>query len=683
MTHRLSSRFLIPAIAALVAGGSLGAPVVASGAVPTGDLLAFDSVDDFIGQGDTVHLEDNEASFAINGLSTPSSLVVRVSSLDGRDWLLEFDAPLGQTLHLGSYPNAARPQPLGLPAIDISGNGRGCNATSGDFTIVDLATDGAGIPTSAAVAFDQSCEAGFGLMVGRIRVGSSAPIASLSLPHTSRVFENTIVGATAAPRTYTVSSDGDFPVAMGRLAIVGANLSDFTLVSDGCSDQVLDPGDDCSYSIGFTPSAPALRHAAVSVPSDLPNTPRIVPLVGWGLIPTVTTVTVAPDSIYFPPGLVYQVHVAPDPGGNPVSCIVDGVTLAGGIVDQGIGRCYGPRAVGSHTFVGRYGGSPTYGQSSSEQLVFEITPTTVLSLDARPSDGTGTLVSATVATTSALLYPGGTLTIRDDTAGSVVGSLAIDAAHPTLTLSVSFSVGKHHLSAAYDGVPGVLDPSSVALDIAILKPPTTISRRFPSGASLGVSTVPFKFGWTAPATVGVYHYDASLSTDGHAYRLLGSTVAKSFAASLVPGHRYRFRVRARDSAGNGSAWLYGASFALGAYRETSSAIRYAGAWHGAWSTSYFGNADEYSTAAGASARFRFTGRFVAWVASRGPTRGSVRVYVDGRYKTTVNLHSATLSLRRIVWSATFATSGSHSLTLQIVGTHGHPRGDVDAFLVAH
>jgi hypothetical protein len=669
------------AVAALLAAAAFAAPTAIHASASV-DLLAFDSVDDFIGQGATLSVDDSEASFGVYGLTTPSRLVLYVSALDGQYWFLEFDAPLGQALHVGSYPHAARPQPLGQPAISIWGNGRGCNTSTGDFTILDLATDGSGVPTSAAIAFDQSCDSDFGLLAGRIRVGSTVPIASLSLPHASRVFENTVAGTSATPRTYMMSADGDVPVTIGSLAVGGADASEFPLLSDDCSGRVLAPGDDCVYSVGFAPTAAAMRTAVLSVPSDLPNAPRQVPVEGWGLIPTSTTVAIVPDATYLPHGIIYEVHVSPNPASGFVTCLVDEAPLPGGVVDQnGVGRCYGTRVLGSHTFVGGYRENSLYGGSTSALFAFNVSSTTVLSLAAHPADGAGTVVSATIGTASSLLYPGGTLTVRDDTTGLTLGTLAIDSAHPALSITANLAVGAHHLSAAFDGVSGVLDASSVSLDVVVLKAPTTPSSRFPSSSTLGTSTVPLAFRWAAPTATVIDHFDVSLSTDGHAYRVLGSTSSTSFTSSVSPGHTYRFRVRARDGSGNGSAWIYSSSSRVLASSETSSAILYAGAWHGVRSATYFGKADEYSTSAGSTARFRFTGKAVAWVSSFGPTRGSVRVYLDGRFVATVNLYAPTTQFRRIAWTAVFASSGSHVLTLRIVGTHGHPRGDVDAFLV--
>jgi hypothetical protein len=87
----------------------------------------------------------------------------------------------------------------------------------------------------------------------------------------------------------------------------------------------------------------------------------------------------------------------------------------------------------------------------------------------------------------------------------------------------------------------------------------------------------------------------------------------------------------------------------------------------------------YATRAGAAASVRFTGRAIGWVAPMGPTRGSAKVYVDGVYKATVSLYRSSFAARRIVFRASWASSGAHTIRIVVVGTAHRPRVDVDAF----
>ena len=59
----------------------------------------------------------------------------------------------------------------------------------------------------------------------------------------------------------------------------------------------------------------------------------------------------------------------------------------------------------------------------------------------------------------------------------------------------------------------------------------------------------------------------------------------------------------------------------------------------------------------------------------------VKVYVDGHFRTTINLFSSTNRTRQLVFSSAWSASGAHKVKLVVVGTARHPRVDVDGFVV--
>jgi hypothetical protein len=77
----------------------------------------------------------------------------------------------------------------------------------------------------------------------------------------------------------------------------------------------------------------------------------------------------------------------------------------------------------------------------------------------------------------------------------------------------------------------------------------------------------------------------------------------------------------------------------------------------------------------------FTGRSFAWVGVTGASRGTARVYLDGKLLATVNLHRTTTSARSVVFSRTWTASGRRTIVIRVAGTPGHPRVDLDSFLV--
>ena len=76
----------------------------------------------------------------------------------------------------------------------------------------------------------------------------------------------------------------------------------------------------------------------------------------------------------------------------------------------------------------------------------------------------------------------------------------------------------------------------------------------------------------------------------------------------------------------------------------------------------------YGRFAGASATYTFTGSSIAWVASRGPDRGSAKVYVDGVYAKTVSLYTSGRSYRYVAFARNFGATGSHTIRIVVEGT---------------
>jgi hypothetical protein len=117
------------------------------------------------------------------------------------------------------------------------------------------------------------------------------------------------------------------------------------------------------------------------------------------------------------------------------------------------------------------------------------------------------------------------------------------------------------------------------------------------------------------------------------------------------------------------------------YSERSARITYSGTWRMASHPAYAGDAAKYSTKAGTSASFAFSGSKVIWYGPVGPTRGKARVLVDGTYVKTVNLYSSTFTARKAVFSKSWATAGAHTLRIEVIGTAGHPYVAIDGFTV--
>lgn len=133
----------------------------------------------------------------------------------------------------------------------------------------------------------------------------------------------------------------------------------------------------------------------------------------------------------------------------------------------------------------------------------------------------------------------------------------------------------------------------------------------------------------------------------------------------------------------GSAGMPGGSGSgkLKRVSEASATIDYAGRWRTAGHRGYVGGHVKYSQQAGATASYTFTGTRIQWYGPVGPTRGQARVSIDGAVVRVVNLHRAGFKAHALVFSKAWTTAGPHTLTIEVIGTKGHPLVAIDELVV--
>ena len=114
--------------------------------------------------------------------------------------------------------------------------------------------------------------------------------------------------------------------------------------------------------------------------------------------------------------------------------------------------------------------------------------------------------------------------------------------------------------------------------------------------------------------------------------------------------------------------------------STTSSVRYSSGWTVARGSGYSGGTEHYATRTSASATYTVKGaRGFAIVSSKASTRGSIRVYVDGRLVATVSERSGT-AYKVVVYARglTYGASTSHAIKLVPAG---NGRVDLDAFVI--
>lgn len=206
-----------------------------------------------------------------------------------------------------------------------------------------------------------------------------------------------------------------------------------------------------------------------------------------------------------------------------------------------------------------------------------------------------------------------------------------------------------------------------------------------ASAVLVGGALPVRVSWTGvDATTGISRFHLLQQTDGGPFVTVSSTLSGlTLVRNLVPGHSYRFALRATDVAGNTSPWAYGPVFQLTAVQQSSTSVKYAGTWANSTSATWWGGTAKASSSAGSTAKLTFTGRQVAWIGLKAANRGKAQVFVNGVLTATVDLYAASQRGQQVVWGGSWSTSATRTVTIKVLGTAGRPRVDVDGFFVGN
>jgi hypothetical protein len=201
--------------------------------------------------------------------------------------------------------------------------------------------------------------------------------------------------------------------------------------------------------------------------------------------------------------------------------------------------------------------------------------------------------------------------------------------------------------------------------------------------STGVNTVSIRTSWPAATDPSdtIVRYQVERSTNGGDFVSTLTTTARAATYSgLRFGATYRFRVRAQDSDGSWSPWATaGATVTPLAVSDGSSLVSYRGRWVRYNSTPATNRWHTSSNQAGATARLRFTGRGIAFIAPTNATRGRAYIYVNGTLKATVDLRSSTALYRRAMYVANWTTYATRTIEVKVAGTGRNV--SIDGFVI--
>jgi hypothetical protein len=279
-----------------------------------------------------------------------------------------------------------------------------------------------------------------------------------------------------------------------------------------------------------------------------------------------------------------------------------------------------------------------------------------------------------------------TLTVSGLPAGAIAGFNVSPTTQTSSALIVtttpSVAIGTYPLTIT--GVSnGLTRTTAVNLVVADGIPPTVSTPGIGLFAGRTLTTaVPIRVVWSAKDPSGISRNALQRRTNAGSWvgGTLVSATAAYWDATIASGSSMQPRVRSTDKKSNTSDWVAGRTSRAAIFQQTSPSVTWRGTWRTTTTSSASGGSLKYSTARGAVATFSFTGSNMAWVAAKGPTRGSAKVYVDGVYIRTVSLYAKTGQSRAVVFAINWGTNAAHKVEIVNAGTSGHSRVDVDAFL---
>ncbi len=99
------------------------------------------------------------------------------------------------------------------------------------------------------------------------------------------------------------------------------------------------------------------------------------------------------------------------------------------------------------------------------------------------------------------------------------------------------------------------------------------------------------------------------------------------------------------------------------YDHTDSHIAYTGTWATFSTGGASGGSYARANANGTSVTISFTGRYLAWIATRGTTLSGAKISLDGGAATTIDLAASVVAYQQKVWDTGTLTDGAHTVTI--------------------
>jgi hypothetical protein len=257
-TSRLNrGLFVVAACGAVATALTVYAPA-ASAATTSGFVTMASDSGDYIGGGTARDWWTSTGGGSIAVSGNASGISVSVSGgPSGSSFTFSLAPPAGETFADGDYENAQRTsfRSAGHPGIDIYGEGRGCNETTGRFVVRDVAFDGTGTLQRLDLSYEQHCEGGVSALFGQISLNEPAADPNVLVLPANITFPSTYPGTTSTVARVRVVNTGASPLHPASVTLGGTDADAFQVRSDACSGATVAAGASCLATVRFAPAA--------------------------------------------------------------------------------------------------------------------------------------------------------------------------------------------------------------------------------------------------------------------------------------------------------------------------------------------------------------------------------------------------------------------------------------------
>jgi subtilisin family serine protease len=195
---------------------------------------------DYVGGGQHIVRSSAGANMTLQTVEDQGAFVSYFRSDPVSFWYFRFRDPNSQFLTPGAYEGATRwgvPLP-GVPSMDVSGDGRGCNVVTGRFVVLDVEVVNDAY-TRFAADFEQHCEGFAGILFGSVRFNSVVPPSERPVAIQSFKTGATLPGKAGVPMKWTATAIGGGPPLQYKFLVYSKTTNMTTIVQDGPSNVLV------------------------------------------------------------------------------------------------------------------------------------------------------------------------------------------------------------------------------------------------------------------------------------------------------------------------------------------------------------------------------------------------------------------------------------------------------------